>query len=55
MDHADAVEHQPQHPEELISWTRGERLRLHWYRLRLTIREMNQATQRLVELQMRLP
>ena len=26
-----------------------------WYRLRLTVHEMNYATRRLVELQMRLP
>jgi hypothetical protein len=41
--------------EETVAWTGPERLRLHWYRLRLTIAEMNYATRRLVEQQMRLP
>lgn len=41
--------------EETVAWTGGERLRLLWYRLRLTIAEMNYATRRLVEQQMRLP
>jgi hypothetical protein len=36
-------------------WTRRERLRLVWYRIRLTVQEMNYATRRLVELQMREP
>jgi hypothetical protein len=36
-------------------WTRGERLRVFWYRLRLTVQEMNYATRRLSELQHRLP
>jgi hypothetical protein len=36
-------------------WTARERLRFLWYRLRLTVAEMNYATRRLVELQMRLP
>ena len=36
-------------------WTRRERLRFLWYRLRLVVREMNYATRRLVELQQRLP
>ena len=34
-----------------VSWTRGERLRCLWYRLRLTVAEMNYATRRMVELQ----
>ncbi len=34
---------------------RHERLRTAWYRLRLTVQEMNYATRRLVELQTRLP
>jgi len=34
-----------------VSWTRGERLRCLWYRLCLTVAEMNYATRRMVELQ----
>jgi hypothetical protein len=41
--------------EKLISWTRGDRLRFLWYRLRLTVSEMNYATRRLLERQTRLP
>jgi hypothetical protein len=37
--------------EKTVSWTGGERLRCLWYRLRLTVAEMNYATRRLVELQ----
>jgi hypothetical protein len=32
-------------------WSRGERLRFLWHRLRLTVAEMNYATRRMVELQ----
>ena len=41
--------------EKSVSWTGRERLRCLWYRLRLTISEMNYASRRMVELQMRLP
>ena len=41
--------------EKTGGWTRHERLRIAWYRLRLTVQEMNYATRRLVELQTRLP
>lgn len=41
--------------EKSVSWSGGERLRFLWYRLRLTVAEMNYATRRLVELQSRLP
>jgi hypothetical protein len=41
--------------EKSVSWTGRERLRCLWYRLRLTVQEMNYATRRLVELQSRLP
>ena len=41
--------------EKSVTWTGRERLRCLWYRLRLTIQEMNYATRRLVELQSRLP
>jgi hypothetical protein len=37
--------------EKFVSWTRRERLRLLWYRFRLTVVEMNSATRRMVELQ----
>jgi hypothetical protein len=42
---------QRRHLEESVSWSRRERLRFLWYRLRLTVAEMNHATQRMVELQ----
>jgi hypothetical protein len=37
--------------EQSVSLTGGERLRSQWYRLRLTLAEMNYATRRLYELQ----
>jgi hypothetical protein len=37
--------------EKLVSWSGRERLRYLWYRLRLTVAEMNYATRRMVELQ----
>ena len=46
---------QLRHLEKTGGWTCTERLRILWYRLCLTIREMNYATRRLVELQARLP
>jgi hypothetical protein len=39
------------HLEKLVSWTGRERLRCLWYRLRLTVAEMNYATRRTVEVQ----
>jgi hypothetical protein len=39
------------HLEKSVSWSRGERLRFLWYRLRLTVAEMNYAAWRMVELQ----
>jgi hypothetical protein len=41
--------------EKSVSWTGRERLWFLWYRLRLTVQEMNSATRRLTELQARLP
>ena len=41
--------------EQSVCWTGPERLRCLWYRLRLTVQEMNYATRRMTELQMRLP
>jgi hypothetical protein len=35
----------------MVSWTGRERLRCLWYRLRLTVAEMNYATRRVVEVQ----
>jgi hypothetical protein len=40
-----------QHLEQMVSWTGRERLRCLWYRLRLTVAEMNYATRRTVEIQ----
>jgi hypothetical protein len=37
--------------EKSASWSGRERLRCLWYRLRLTVAEMNYATRRMVELQ----
>jgi hypothetical protein len=37
--------------EKSVSWSGCERLRYLWYRLRLTVAEMNYATRRMVELQ----
>jgi hypothetical protein len=37
--------------ETSVSWSGRERLRCLWYRLRLTVAEMNYATRRMVELQ----
>jgi hypothetical protein len=37
--------------ENTVSWTSGERLRWYWYRLRLTVAEMNYASRRMIELQ----
>jgi hypothetical protein len=37
--------------EKTVAWTGHERLRCLWYRLRLTVAEMNYATRRVVEIQ----
>jgi hypothetical protein len=37
--------------EKAVGWTGPERLRCLWYRLRLTVAEMNYATRRVVEIQ----
>jgi hypothetical protein len=39
------------HLEKMVSWTGHERLRFLWYRLRLSVAEMNYATRRTVEVQ----
>ncbi len=41
--------------EMMGGWICRERLRILWYRLRLTVQEMNYATHRMVGLQTRLP
>ena len=55
MNRPDSAGSRVQRPEELVSWTGGERLRFLWYRLRLTVNEMNYAVRRMTELQTRLP
>ena len=39
------------HLDKMVAWTGLERLRCLWYRLRLTVAEMNYATRRTVEVQ----
>ena len=46
---ADLIQRRPL--EKSVSWSGRERLRCLWYRLRLTVAEMNYATRRMVELQ----
>ena len=53
MNHTATTKHQARHAEELVSWTCRERLRFLWYRLRLTVNEMNYAARRMTELRMR--
>lgn len=55
MNEPHITEYELRHADKLVSWTLGERLRFAWYRIRLTICEMNYATRRMTELQMRLP
>jgi hypothetical protein len=47
----DAADRLMRQLEEPVSWTGSERLRFFWYRLRLTVQEMNYAARRIVELQ----
>jgi hypothetical protein len=49
--HEPTAQLQARRPEKMVAWSRGERLRFLWYRLRLTVAEMNYATRRMVELQ----
>jgi hypothetical protein len=48
---------QPRQPRQgtTQAWTRHERLRILWHRLRGAVQEMNYATRRMTELQTRLP
>src|SRR5262245_2185979 len=55
VNHPHTADHQAQRAEELVSWTGRERLRFLWYRLRLTVSEMNYAARRMLDLQLRLP
>jgi len=55
MNEPHITEYQLRHADKLVCWTLGERLRFVWYRIRLTISEMNYATRRMTELQMPLP
>ena len=55
MNRPDNTGNRVQRPEEFVSWTSRERFRFLWYRLRLTISEMNYASRRMVELQMAVP
>jgi hypothetical protein len=55
MNQPSTTKHQARDAEELVLWTCRERLRFVWYRLRLTVAEMNYAVRRMTELQMRLP
>ena len=53
--HPATTKHQARHVDDLVAWTRRERLRFPRYRLRLTVSEMNYAVRRMTELQTRLP
>ena len=53
MNHSHATGQQ-RRAEELISWTRSERIRFLWYRLCLTVQEMAYATGQMIEFQMGL-
>jgi len=55
MSYPSTTKDQTRYVEELVSWTCRERLRFLWYRLRLTVNEMNYAVRRTTELRMRLP
>lgn len=55
MNHPSPAKQQARHAEDLVCWTCRERLRFLWYRLRLTVHEMNYAARRMTELQAGLP
>jgi len=44
VNHPQVTDEQVRRAEELISWTRRERIRFLWYRLRMTVQEMNYTT-----------
>ena len=53
MNHSHATAHH-QRAEELICWTRRERIRFLWYRLCLTVQEIIIANGQMIELEMGL-
>jgi hypothetical protein len=55
MSHPNAAVPEVPRVEELVTWTRRERIRFLWYRVRLTVLEMNNAVRRMTELRQRLP
>ena len=55
MNQLNTTGHQVWHVEELVCWTTRERLRFLWYRLRMTVHQMNHAARRMAELRRRLP
>ena len=55
MNYPATTEYQLERAEELVSWTGRERLRFLWYRLRLTVSDMNYSVRRTAQLRMRLP
>ena len=56
MNHPHITQQQMQRAEELVSWTRRERIRFLWYLLRMTVQEINDTTgQMMIELYMYLP
>jgi len=44
MNDPHVTDEQVRRAEELVSWTRRERIRFLWYRFRMSAREMNYAT-----------
>ena len=44
MNDPHVTDEQVRRADELVSWTCRERIRFHWYRLRMTVREMNYTT-----------
>jgi hypothetical protein len=55
VNHPHITQQQVQRAEELVSWTCRERIRFLWYRLRMTVREMNYVTGQMIELHMYVP
>src|SRR5262249_4988173 len=55
MNQLNTTGHQVWHVEELVCWTARERLRFLWYRLRMTVHEMNRTARRMAGLRGRLP
>ena len=51
LDPADRIHPRERQLERSVSWSGRERLRGLWYRLRLTVAEINYASRRLFEVQ----